>query len=104
MDPPIDDHDDASAIFLATGSCRKVLEDCTNIESLMKDDWAENRLMDFDLWAAGAGALAEPAVRLDQRLASQPHVRIVVLSLLSTIEAYAEVCRNLGKGFGHHPL
>lgn len=85
------------AIFDATALARRGLESCLSIASLTHNEWAENRLMDFNLWASGVGASAKPPANLDQRLESQPDVRAVILGLLSTLAAFVDVCLKLGK-------
>lgn len=62
----------------------------------MREAWAENRLFDFNLWAAGVGASAKLTASLDYRLASQPEGRIVVMGFLSALLAALEECKELG--------
>lgn len=90
------------AIFEATEAARTILENCSSIEALMYDEWAENRLLDFNLWAAGVGASSTSASSLDERLFSQPAVRTVILGLLSTLEAFVQSCIELGMAHLHY--
>jgi hypothetical protein len=83
------------AISEATNATRHTLEECTSIKTLMVNEWAENRLMDFNLWAAGVGASLTSRACLDERLISQPAVRTVVLGLLSALKAFAQDCIEL---------
>ena len=92
-----DDEAASWPIFQATDQCRHSLQRCQAIPSLMQDDWAENRLMDFSLWASGVGASGRSAASLDQRLVSQPAVGAVVLGLLSSLTKLIELCVELGK-------
>jgi hypothetical protein len=66
----------------------------------MKHGWAENRLADFNLWAAGVGALAPAQASLDSRLHFQPTARIVLTNLLVTLREFVEQCIELGLGSG----
>ncbi|KAH0563114.1 hypothetical protein GP486_002320 [Trichoglossum hirsutum] len=88
------------AIFSATGLSRHSFKRCLSIPSLMWDGWAENRLMDFNLWASGVGASAKPPAGLDQRLESRSDVRAVVLGLLSTLTTLIDLCAQLGSSSG----
>jgi len=89
--------DNSSAIYNATEDCRTSFHRCLASKELMVDEWAENRLADFNLWAAGLGASAKPEVSLDTRLINDPGAREVVISLLLTLKAYIEQCEWLGK-------
>ena len=90
------------AIFSATALARRGLEECLSIPFLMHNEWAENRLMDFNLWASGVGASAKPPTGLDQRLNSQPDVRAVILGLLSTLTTFIDMCVQLGTYSSRH--
>lgn len=89
--------DNNSAIYNATEDCRTSFRRCLASKELMVDEWAENRLADFNLWAAGLGASAKPEVSLDTRLINDPGARDVVIGLLLTLKAYIEQCERLGK-------
>lgn len=80
----------------ATNASRRALERCVSIGSSMVNEWAENRLMDFNFWDSGVGASSTSRVCLDERLASQPAVRTVVVSLLSTLTIFVHDCIELG--------
>ncbi|KAF7552232.1 hypothetical protein G7Z17_g4455 [Cylindrodendrum hubeiense] len=45
------------------------------------------------LWAAGVGALAEPDASLERRLQFQPKPRLVLISLLLTLQEFVKICR-----------
>lgn len=83
-------------IYNGTELCRRSLRDCQAIEALMKHGWAENRLADFNLWAAGVGASAPTQASLDWRLHFQPTARIVLTNLLVTLREFVEQCKELG--------
>ncbi|KAL6895732.1 hypothetical protein HDV57DRAFT_480287 [Trichoderma longibrachiatum] len=85
-------------ISKATQAIRSALKQCTSIEALMHGEWAENLLLDFNLWAAGVGASSASTSNLDQRLANQPAARAVVLGLLSALGAFIEDCVEIGNG------
>lgn len=84
-------------IFNATASCRASLQECQSVEVLAAHGWAENRLADFNLWAAGVGASVLTQASLDWRLHFQPQVRIVLASLLVTLKLFVEHCKELGE-------
>ncbi|KAM6529683.1 hypothetical protein FALCPG4_007812 [Fusarium falciforme] len=84
------------SIFEATQATRRTLERCKSVEVQMVQDWAENRMLDFNLWAAGIGASSTSQSSLDKRLASQPAVRSVVLGLFSALKTLAQDCLDLG--------
>jgi hypothetical protein len=83
-----------STVAEAAISCRQSLQKCV---SLMKDGWAENRLIDFNLWSAGSGACAEGKTSLDDRLLLKPDIRDVLINLLLMLQIFAENCRKLGE-------
>src|SRR5271168_3226164 len=83
-----------STVAEAAISCRQSLQKCV---SLMKDGWAENRLIDFNLWSAGSGACAEGRTSLDDRLLLKPDIRDVLINLLLMLRIFAENCRELGE-------
>ncbi|KAF8866589.1 hypothetical protein BDZ45DRAFT_578657, partial [Acephala macrosclerotiorum] len=84
------------SIFDATDACRRSFEDCLTITSLTDQEWAENRLADFNLWTAGVGASVKSRASLDERLAFEPEVRALVVNLLTTLKAFVEQCKELG--------
>ncbi|CZR51217.1 uncharacterized protein PAC_01092 [Phialocephala subalpina] len=84
------------SIFDATDACRGSFEDCLTITSLTNQEWAENRLADFNLWAAGVGASVKSRASLDERLAFEPEVRALVVNLLITLKAFIEQCKEIG--------
>ena len=86
-----------ASIYDATELCRSSFQECLDIKELMKDEWAENRLADFNLWAAGVGASARQEACLDTRLSDEPGARQVVIGLLVSLEAYIEQCKSNGK-------
>lgn len=63
----------------------------------MKDEWAENRLADFNLWVSGIGASARGRASLDSRLALRPEVREVIVNLLRLLAGVVDECKRLGQ-------
>lgn len=86
-----------SSIYDITERCRDAFGDCTFAPQLMQEQWAENRLADFNLWAAGVGASTHGPACLDSRLSSDELARDIVLSLLFSLNAHLDECIRLGK-------
>jgi hypothetical protein len=84
-------------IFEATAACLQSFTDCLAVEALMKDEWAENRLADFNLWVSGIGASARSRASLDSRLALKPEIREVIANLLRLLAGVVDECRKLGQ-------
>ncbi len=82
------------ALSEATRACRQSFTECRSIGRLMEDEWAENRLADFNLWDAGVGASAHPLASLDRRLMSQPEAYAIVQGLLKTLRTLVDRCRD----------
>ena len=81
----------------AAAECRQTLIACQSLKQLMQNEWAENRLADFNLWASSTGALARPRASLDARLALSPDTRDVVAKLLRMLNIMVGQCLTLGK-------
>lgn len=86
-----------SLIFDITARCRDAFRDCTSKARLMEEQWAENRLADFNLWAASVGASTNGPACLDSRLSSEKLAHSVVVSLLCSLSAHIDECTRLGK-------
>jgi hypothetical protein len=84
-------------VFDATAACRESFVKCQKVEGLMKEEWAENRLADFNLWASGIGASARNQASLDARLALSPDARDVIANLLRLLNTVVEECMILGR-------
>ena len=84
-------------IYNAAALCRLSLKDCLTVESLREHGWAENRLADFNFWAANVGVFAPTEDSLDSRLSLQPEARIVLTNLLVTLRGFVEQCKELGE-------
>jgi len=83
-------------IYNTTPICRKSLSDCIDSEKLMQNEWAENRLADFNLWASGLGVLVHRRASLNARLALRPDARDAVANLLQVFTVAVEGCKALG--------
>lgn len=81
-----------STILDATMLCRQIFKSATQYPRLMDQEWAENRLADFKLWAKGAGALAPGKASLDHRLASSAETHSIILNLLVMLSMLMEDC------------
>ncbi|KAL3479410.1 hypothetical protein BJX99DRAFT_222568, partial [Aspergillus californicus] len=85
---------DQLAIYDTTLACHKVVRDLGAIPVL--EEWAENCLADFNLWANGAGALKVGKASLDARLSSNLDAKIFVVSLLQMLQSFVEKCLEIG--------
>ena len=63
----------------------------------MQNEWAENRLADFNLWASGVGASVQGKASLDARLATRPDARDAVANLLDVLTGAIGECKELGE-------
>ncbi|KAF3149919.1 hypothetical protein TWF569_004835 [Orbilia oligospora] len=88
---------ESQPIRAATAECRKSLSTCLAVSRLKEGGWAENRLIDFNLWAAGAGVSAKGKLSLDQRLSTKPDVQSTLVNLLKLLQMFVEDCRDLAK-------
>ncbi|OTA57630.1 hypothetical protein K449DRAFT_131949 [Hypoxylon sp. EC38] len=83
-------------ISQAASKCKDALKSCLDIELLMYEEWAENRLADFNLWAAGSGVFASQKASLDHRLSGQPSLLSLVATSLTLLNDYIEECKVVG--------
>ncbi|KAJ9151784.1 putative transcription factor Zn, C2H2 protein [Pleurostoma richardsiae] len=88
----------ATVIFEAAKACQGGLTACVKVPVLMEEEWAENRLADFNLWANGVGALATGRASLDSRLGFKPEVQRVVTNLLYLLKDIVDECYKIGIG------
>lgn len=87
------------SIYEAAASCQERLRQCLkplDFPALENDDWARKRLADFNLWASGSRALSKQRT-LDERLATQPQAKKVVIDLLCLLEVFVQQCQSTGK-------
>jgi hypothetical protein len=90
-------------IFEATAVCFQSFTDCLAVEALMTDEWAENRLADFNLWVSGIGASARGRASLDSRMALKPEARDVIANLLRLLAGVVDECKKLGQAEAQFP-
>jgi hypothetical protein len=64
---------------------------------LMHQEWAENRLADFNLWASSAGASATGKASLDYRLRENLDAHTILINLLSMLRILVQKCISQGK-------
>ncbi|UNI20028.1 WD repeat-containing protein 88, variant 2 [Purpureocillium takamizusanense] len=83
-------------IYEATTACLRSFTDCLAVETLMKDEWAENRLADFNLWVSGVGACSSNRASLDARLALKREARDVIANLLHLLAGEVDECKEQG--------
>ncbi|KAF3281826.1 hypothetical protein TWF132_011145 [Orbilia oligospora] len=76
----------------ATIASRETLQRCLEIPRLTRNGWAENRLLDFNLWCAGAGVFADGKLSFDHRLAPKPEIRGSIIDLLLLLNILVEGC------------
>jgi hypothetical protein len=89
--------DNSDEIFRLTKYCASLFADCQSISALTKDDWIGERLVDFNLWAAGIRASTTGHSSLDYRIRERPDVKSVLVGLLSTVRESAEGCLHKGE-------
>ncbi|KAJ6055864.1 hypothetical protein N7444_004962 [Penicillium canescens] len=68
---------------------------CMEQNSLMREKWAEVRMLDFNLWVAGMGATAGKKASLDARLQALPDMLSTLKHLLSSLKSTLMDCRRL---------
>lgn len=92
---------DSHPIRAATSVCRQRLKACAEYAILNESHWAENQVTEFNLWSSGVGASADDLNCLDKRLREDVPGQQVVLSVLSTLAAWAHQCIELAKAIAH---
>jgi hypothetical protein len=63
----------------------------------MQYEWAENRLAEFNLWAAGTGAFASEKASLDSRLALEWETKNLIVGILISLLGCIERCFHAGE-------
>lgn len=76
--------------------CRALLRECSKLPKLKEDEWAENRLAEFNLWTANSGVFGGDRASLDARLALQPEVISVFIGLLTVLNERLTQCQYFG--------
>ncbi|KAK6527641.1 hypothetical protein TWF694_004624 [Orbilia ellipsospora] len=89
-------------VYVAAKKCQEKLAECLEIPHLMQNGWAESRLVDFNLWVAGAGVFAKERLSLDMRLSTKLEIRNAIVSLLVLLRMFIENC--LGQARSHDEI
>lgn len=76
-------------------ACRLSIEKCLQAPELVS--WAQNRLIDFNLWASGVGVFGRGKNALSRRLHEVPEVEPAIISLLEILSSTFDRCFELGK-------
>lgn len=92
-----DEYQLRSSIAELADQCRRSLEACTQNEALMQYEWAENRLAEFKLWAAGTGAFASDKASLDARLSANWETKSIIKNLLILLTSCINKCQTIGE-------
>lgn len=79
-------------IFNAAIACRRIFRKALTVSRLTQEEWAENRLAEFNLWAAGAGAYATEKASMDHRLRDNQDAHTILVNLLSMLEILVQKC------------
>jgi hypothetical protein len=79
-------------IFEAAIGCRQAFKEATGQPRLMVSQWAENRMADFNLWCAGAGAFTHEKTSLEYRLRTSPNILVTIINLLLMLKILVEDC------------
>ncbi|KAI9367894.1 hypothetical protein BJX61DRAFT_547065 [Aspergillus egyptiacus] len=82
----------STPIFDATAACRRTFKGAKAVARLMRQEWAENRMADFNLWATGAGASASGKASLDYRLQDNREARTIIVNLLLMLDILLQQC------------
>lgn len=80
-----------------TASCLSRFNDCLDVKHLMADEWAENRLADFNIWIYSMGATARGKASLDSRLATRPGTQRIIFELLHLLNGLIRQCRDFDR-------
>lgn len=85
-----------SSISDIAQKCRDAFDACLALPALMEQEWAENRLADFNLWASGSGVFAKEKASLDSRLTMDYDAKNLVVNLLITLLFCVGKCQKHG--------
>lgn len=81
----------------AAVSVRTLLRECLASLDIEHNEWAEDFLADFNLWAAGAGACAPGKASLDYRLHQNLNVQEVITNILYMLRILIARLQTKGK-------
>jgi hypothetical protein len=79
-------------------SCHTVFEHCLARSCLARNDWAQNRHADFNLWDARSGAMSGKTDFLSLRLRSRPRLLALVRNILVILNTSLEDCLTADEG------
>ncbi|KAF7554302.1 hypothetical protein G7Z17_g2995 [Cylindrodendrum hubeiense] len=88
----------STTIHSAARTCQRSLQRYATEPT--SDSWAEERLVEFNIWSATSGALVEGRHALDERLRCSAAMAVVVANLLRVLNTYIETCGQ-PHGSGH---
>lgn len=88
---------DGTTIRDAAIPVRAALLECISSTYLKDDEWVEDLLADFTIWAVGAGACALGKPSLDDRLANNMDIREVVANMLCMLRIVILQLHSKGK-------
>ena len=95
---------EATTIFDTAMACHYAFKEATSSPRLMHQEWAENRLADFNLWSSGAGASTTGKASLDRRLRANPEARTILINLLLMLKILVQKCIDGGTCHTTHRL
>ncbi|WDK15148.1 hypothetical protein CGRA01v4_06429 [Colletotrichum graminicola] len=79
-------------IFTASFSCHESLRRCVDRYAPFDDDWASQRLIDFNMWSAASGALDDGRYSLDNKLILTKTTSTVVSDLVGLVSVFVDAC------------
>ncbi|GKT51236.1 uncharacterized protein ColSpa_11417 [Colletotrichum spaethianum] len=79
-------------IYAASVSCHGNLRHCVDRYAPFDDDWASQRLIDFNIWSAASGALDDGRYSLDNKLILTKTTVTVVSDLLDLLSIFVNAC------------
>lgn len=88
---------DTATIRAVTQECQEAFRACTEVPALTETHWADNRLVDFNLWGARVGAIAEEPNSLELYLHHDSEAQKVVISTLSLLTAWLRKCKEVAE-------
>lgn len=83
-------------IYRASLDCQKNLEQCSS--AWKPDSWAEDQLIEFNLWSTTSGALASGINSLDERFQLSRQHASIIHNLLLLLNTYIAECSSIASG------
>lgn len=72
-------------------------ERCFAVNGVKHSEDLENRFADFNLWAAGVGAMAGSEASLDHRFEERPEVLILVKGILALLQQFLDEAASVAE-------